>query len=53
MNRIAEVEGDGVTIWPNIWSLFAGCGANYFEGIGMLRWLAGGWKMVWRVCKNK
>jgi hypothetical protein len=46
MNSIAESEAGRVTIWKNIWSLFAGGGANHFEGAGLLRRLADGWKMV-------
>jgi len=46
MNRIAEVEVKRVNICQNIWSLLRGAGVNLFEGVGMLRKLVDGWKMV-------
>ncbi|MEZ4672028.1 MAG: hypothetical protein R3E39_29335 [Anaerolineae bacterium] len=43
---IAENEADKVTIWPNIWSPFSGCGTNHFEGADVLRRLVDGRTMV-------
>ena len=46
---IADVRSKWVTIWKTILSLFGVVGANGFEGVGVLRRLVEGWRMVCRV----
>ncbi len=49
IDMIVDVEGEGVTLWKTILSLFLMFGANGFEGV---RWGAGfgdGWRWVCRV----
>lgn len=46
IDMIVDVEGDGVTFWKTILSLFLKVGANGFEGAELLSELMNGQKQV-------
>ena len=46
---IADVKGEGVTIWKTILSLFWVVGVNGCEGVGCGVGLWDGWKVVWGI----
>ena len=46
IDMIVDVEGDGVTFWKTILSLFLMAGANGFEGAELLSRLMNGQKRV-------
>ena len=47
IDMIVDVEGEVVTIWKTILSLFWVVGVNGFEGVGCGLELWDGWKVVW------
>ena len=53
IDMIVDVEGDGVTFWKTILSLFRDVGTNDFERACLLKRLVGGWKSVAEVCEFK